>query len=233
MSPFFSGVRDCFGVPALGLTAAVLGYGVQAQASGIGLELTIVSVFAIWAMPVMMTYADTVARDGGPWLMLMAVMIVNLRTLPMVVAALPLIRVGRGFQWSQLVMAQLVSPTSWVQISVIGDQLAPTDRRPYFVGFSLTLLTGGVIGGWLGYTQAAAMPLYVLAALLFLTPAFVLLTMATARRFSGHMALVIGGIFVPVLMEWSADWGMLIGGVGAGTAGFLIGRRTSSAGQRG
>lgn len=227
MSSFYTGVRDCFGVPALGLLAALLGYGVQAQASGIGLDITMVSVFAIWAMPVMMTYADTVARDGGPWLMLMAVMIVNLRTLPMVVAALPLIRTGRGFQWSQLIMAQLVSPTSWVQISVIGDQLPPADRRPYFVGFSLTLLAGGAVGAWLGYTQAAAMPLYVLAALLFLTPAFVLLTMATARRFSGHLALVIGGICVPVLMQWSADWGMLIGGVGAGTAGFLIGRRVT------
>jgi len=224
---FFLGVRDCFGVPALGLTAAVVGYGVQAQASGIGLELTMVSVFAIWAMPTMMTYADIVARDGGPWLMLVAVMIVNLRTLPMVVASLPLIRVGRGFQWSQLIMAQLVSPTSWVQISVIGDQLEPIDRRSYFVGFSLTLLSGGVVGAWLGYTQASEMPLYILAALLFLTPTFVLLTMATARRFSGHLALVVGGISVPVLMQWSADWGMLVGGAGAGTAGFLIGRRVN------
>ena len=61
-------------------------------------------------------------------------------------------------------------------------------------------------------------------------PLFAALMMSTARRRSGQWAVVFGAAAVPLAMEWSSDWGMLLGGVGAGTLGFIIGRRFPGAG---
>jgi len=147
-------------------------------------------------MPPLMAFVEIFAAGGGPWLIFATIAIINLRTLPMIVSTIPLIRTGHGFRWSQLVWAQLVSPTSWVQINVVGPAMPVDKRTLYFAGFGL----------------------------LFLTPMFVLLAMATAPKFSSQASLVLGCLALPALMAWDPQIGMVVGGVGAGTIGFFMGR---------
>jgi len=86
---FISGVRDCAGLPAVALASALVGYGAMARESGLDFAVTVLSVLTIWALPPLLTFTEVYANGGGPLVMLTAILIVNMRTLPLVVAALP------------------------------------------------------------------------------------------------------------------------------------------------
>lgn len=221
---FLRGARDCFGVPALALTAALTGYGVLARENGLDLAVTLASVVTLWGLPAMMTFTEIVSVSGGPVLMAVTILLINIRTLTMVVAALPLIRNGRDLHWSHFIYAQFISPTNWAQIEAKQDDLGAAQRPPYFLGFSLVLWAGAILGTVLGYQYGAAMPVFLGLTFLFMTPFFVFLMMSTARRRSGQFSVALGVVLVSLAMAWDADWGMLVGGLGAGTIGFWLGR---------
>ncbi len=221
---FLYGLRDGAGLPGLALGSAVAGYGAIARESGLDLLVTLASVVALWALPALLTFAEVWANGGGPVVMAAAVLIANIRALPMIVAALPLVRREPGLKGNHFLLAQMVSPSNWAQAAIKHSALVPAERTPYFVGFSLSLWCAGVIGSSLGHLFAADLPPALELTVLFLTPLFVLLMMSTARRRSGQVAVVIGAILVPATMELSVEWGMLVGGIVAGTAGFFIGR---------
>ncbi|RMF05013.1 MAG: hypothetical protein D6773_05615, partial [Alphaproteobacteria bacterium] len=63
---FLLGLRDGFGMPALGIVAALTGYGVMAREAGLDLLLTLLSVLTIWAMPVLMGFAELIANGSAP-----------------------------------------------------------------------------------------------------------------------------------------------------------------------
>jgi len=222
---FIAGVKDCAGLPALALASALIGYGAIARESGLDLATTVLSVLTIWALPPLITFTEVYANGGGPLVMLTAILIVNMRTLPLVVAALALIRHEKNLRAKHFLYGQLISPSSWAQLQIKGVELAPEDREPYFVGFGLLLLVGGVIGAVFGFIYVGDMPQPIAQSLLLLTPLFVCMIMTVANNRGDDWAVFLGIITVPIAMEWSHSWGLLIGGVGAGTAGFVIGRQ--------
>lgn len=228
-SAFLLGLRDSIGLPAVGLVAALTGYGVQAREAGIDQILALVAVATVWAMPALMAFVELFAAGSSPWLVFVTLLVINVRNLPMAISAVPMIRARPGFRWHQLVIAQLLSPTSWVQITVVGRRLQPANRMPYYMGFSLMLLLCGLLGAWIGFAWTEGLNPAVGLSLLLLTPLFVLLTMATAPKKSSKLALLIGSAFVPVLMLWDAELGLIFGGLAAGSAGFVLGRTGKNA----
>lgn len=222
--PFLLGLRDSIGLPAIGIFAALTGYGVMARNAGFDLFLTLTSVVAVWAMPVLMGFVEMAASGASASLLLVTLFAIAFRNLPMSVSAIPLIREKPGFRWNQVLMAQLLSPTSWVQITVVGRRLEPRERMPYYTGFSLLLLASGILGAWVGYAVTRGMPPVVGLSLLLLTPLFVIMIMATSPKLSSRLALVCGCAGVPLCMHWDKEWGLVLGGLIFGTAGFLIAR---------
>lgn len=221
---FLYGLKDSIGLPALGITGALIGYGVMAREAGLDLFLTLVSVATIWAMPVLMGFAELVSSSAGPLLAFITLLAIGFRNLPMSVSAIPMIRDKPGFHWSHIVMAQLLSPTSWVQITVVGRRIEPANRMPYYVAFSLVLLTSSLVGVWIGHSHTQGLNPAISLTLLFLTPLFVTLTMATSPKLTSRLAMVAGGAGVPLLMRWDSEWGLVIGGFVFGTLGYLTGR---------
>lgn len=194
----------------------------MAREAGLDFGLTLLSVVSVWAMPALMALVELLAAGGSPWLLFATLFVINFRNLPMSASAIPMIRDRPGFRWHHLLMAQLLSPTSWVQITVIGRTLSPRDRMPYYTGFSLTLLASGLFGAWLGFSWTQALPPAIGLSMLLLTPLFVLLIMSTSPKRSSKLALVAGCVLVPPLMHWDAELGLILGGVGAGTLGYLL-----------
>lgn len=223
-SAFLLGLRDSLGLPAVGLVAALTGYGVQAREAGLDQILALVAVATIWAMPALMAFVELFAAGGSPWLVLITLLVINIRNFPMAVSAVPMIRARPGFRWHQILMAQLLSPTSWVQITVVGRRLQPANRMPYYVGFSVMLLICGLLGAWIGFAWTEGLNPAVGLSLLLLTPLFVILTMATSPKKSSKLALLIGAAIVPILMLWDAELGLVFGGLAAGSVGFVLGR---------
>lgn len=230
---FLLGLKDSFGLPAIGLVAALTGYGVMARDAGLDLTLTLVSVATVWAMPPLMAFVELLASGSSLWLFFVTLLVISFRNLPMAVSAIPMIREKPGFKWHQILMAQLLSPTSWVQITVVGRTLIPADRMPYYVGYSFMLLFCGMVGAWIGFSWTEGLPPALGLALLLLTPLFVILTMATSPKTSSRIALVLGGVLVPVLMSWDTELGLILGGLAGGTAGFLVTRQFKGSKEQG
>lgn len=222
--PFLLGLKDSIGMPAAGIVAALTGYGVMAREAGFDVALTLASVATIWAMPMLMAFAELASAGSGPLLVLVTLLAIGFRNLPMSISAIPMIRKKPGFHWSHIVMAQLLSPTSWVQITVVGRRLKVRDRMPYYVAFSLVLLSCSVLGAWIGHSVTEGLHPAIGLSLLLLTPLFVIMTMATAPKLSSRLALVLGGAGVPVCMQWDSELGLVLGGLAFGTAGFLASR---------
>lgn len=231
-NPVTAGIRLALGVPALGLFAALLGYGVMCKAAGLDFSLMWAAVALVWSMPALMTYTELATAGAGLSAMFGAVLFSNLRNIPMVVTALPLVRAERGIGWRDFAFAQLLSPTVWVHV-LLGAQAIPVAlRRPFYTGFAGTIFVSAMAGAIAGYLGVGELPKFVATALLLLTPLYVLLIMISVRRLSGYLALAFGGIAVPLLMQWSVEWGLLVGGVGAGTLGFLLARAMTKRGGK-
>ena len=228
---FILGLKDCLGIPVVGITSALVGYGVMAREAGLDTTLTLISVLTIWAMPVLMGFVELVAAGSSPLLALIALLAIGFRNLPMAVSAMPMIREKPGFRWSQILFAQLLSPTSWVQIIIVGRQLEPASRMPYYMAFSLALLAFGMLGAWIGFALTKSLPTAIGLSLLLLTPMFVSLTMATSPKLSSKLALVLGAIGVPLFMLWDNELGLILGGFVFGTAGFLLARAVERKGH--
>ncbi|MBT6096071.1 MAG: AzlC family ABC transporter permease [Rhodospirillaceae bacterium] len=221
--PFRAGIKAALGAPALGLFVALMGYG--ALNKGIGIDFAVMwsAVFLIWSMPALMTFSELALSGAGLWAMFIAVIFSNLRNIPMVVTALPLVRAERGLKWKDLLFAQLLSPTVWVHILVRAQNLPLNARRAFFTAFALTVFVSALAGATVGYFGIGAIPAALGIALLILTPLYLLLIMVSVRKLSSYLALGIGAVAVPWLMQWSVEWGLALGGIGAGTLGFLLG----------
>jgi hypothetical protein len=100
------------------------------------------------------------------------------------------------------------------------------------MAFAGTIFISAMAGAIAGYLGVGELPKYVATALLLLTPLYVLLIMISVRRLSGYLALAFGGVAVPLLMQWSVEWGLLVGGLGAGTLGFLLARVMAKRGAK-
>lgn len=215
-------MRDALGAPALGLFAALLGFGAMARDMGLDLSIAWAAVALVWSMPALMTYAELAVAGGGLGVMFSAVLFSNLRNIPMIVTALPLVRHERKLSWRDMLFAQILSPTVWVHVLTRAQEIPLKVRRSYFTGFALTLYISALAGTLAGYFGFDGIPRTLAVALLLLTPIYLLLIMVSVRRLSGYLALGIGALAVPALMTWSVEWGLLIGGIGAGTLGFAL-----------
>lgn len=229
--PALAGIKAAAGAPAVGLFVGLMGFGALARGVGLDFSVMLGAVALIWSMPALLTFSELAVSGAGMWAMFVAVVFANMRNVPMVVTALPLIREKRGVSGGDWIFAQLLAPTVWVHILVNAKNLPVTARRPFYVAFSVAVFVSAVIGGFVGYFGVAAVPAALGVSLLMLTPLYLLLIMVSVRKLSGYLALGLGAVAVPWLMQWSVEWGLALGGIGAGTAGFLIGRIFDRRGQ--
>ena len=222
--PAWAGFKAACGLPAMGLFCALAGFGALTEAGGLPLWMMIASVILIWSMPALMTFNEVMVTAGGLSAMFVAVSFANVRTIPMVVTALPMVRTLPGIRWiADLSLAQLMSPTTWIHILMTGADVPADQRRTYFIVFSITVLAAALAGALVGYYGVNQLPAPIRPALLLLTPLYLTLIMLSVRKRTGYLSLALGAVFVPILMHWSVEWGLAVGGLLTGTAGFFLG----------
>ena len=92
----------------------------------------------------------------------------------------------------------------------------------FFTAFSLTIFISALTGAIAGYFGTSDLPPEIINSLLLLTTLYLLLFMFSVRKLSGYLALGLGAVLVPWLMQWSVEWGFASGGINAGALGFFI-----------
>lgn len=99
-------------------------------------------------------------------------------------------------------------------------------RLAYYFGIGVSVSTGTVVGSAIGYLMTGALPAWLIAALLFMTPLYFLLSLVeTSRVLQDRISLVLAAFAGPLIFLWLPSLDLLLTGLGAGTLGWAIGRR--------
>jgi predicted branched-subunit amino acid permease len=198
------------------------GFGSIAGDTGEPLWRSLVLMAGLWSMPGQVAFVELSAEGVTGWTLVLAVTIANLRMLPLTLASIPPLREKTGFALRQFWLAQINSVTSFVQLTDAASRI--TDRRNlgrYFEAFCLGTLVLGALGTAIGHTVAIRLPEQGVRTLIFVTPLYLLLLTGRTRNAMMLTAAILGCFCVPVAHLWSPDWGVVFGGVVAGTIAFV------------
>ncbi len=222
---FRQGMKHCFQAPGIGLFAAMSGFGALAKDSGVSLLIALGMTGGMWSTPGQVAFVELFAAGVGGVALIASVTIANVRMFPLTIATMPLLRKRPGVENVHFWMAHVNSVTSFVQVVEMCRHVSEKNlRTAYFFGFTTACMSMGLLGTAFGYTMAARMPGLIARTLMLITPLFMLLLAAQSSRRAVLLSVVLGCALVPAGYLVSTNWGLLTGGVLAGTLAFAIGR---------
>jgi len=216
-----AGMRDSAGVPMLVLGASYIGFGSLVHGAGLDVWLGLFSTFTGWALPGQIVLVELYSLGGSLLVVAAAVAMTNARLLPMTVALMPWLRHRGTPAWRYYLFSHYVAVTAWAAAMRVCPNLPPEQRLPYFAGFGTTLWAMCLATTAIGFYLTGLLPGFVTLGLVFLNPIyFMLVFVADARHRGRILALATGAVMGPPLHLVSADWGLLITGVLAGSVAF-------------
>ncbi len=218
---FWQGARESVGAPIAVISASYLGLGAYSSTTDVSVWALVVSTFTIWALPGQLVMIDMWSVAAPMVAVLLAVMLTNVRFLPMAITMVPLLRDPSHPRWHYYVTAHFIAMTSWVVCMPRLPQIAAAERMSYFIGFSLTCIVAGAICGTLGYYIAGSIPQAVQLGLIYLTPVnFFVLLVGDVRERMGGLALAFGAAAGPLFHLLTPQWGVVLAGLVGGTLAF-------------
>jgi predicted branched-subunit amino acid permease len=216
-----AGMRDSVGVPMLVLGSSYLGFGSLVHGAGLDVWLGLFSTLTGWALPGQIVVIELYSLGGALFVVAAAVAMTNARLLPMTVALMPYLRAPGTPRWRYYAVSHFIAVTAWAAAMRVCPALPANQRLPYFAGFGMTLWTMCLVTTAVGFYLAGGLPGVVTLGLVFLNPIyFMLVFVADAKHRGRILALAIGALLGPPLHLLSADWGLLITGVLAGSLAF-------------
>ena len=223
LRPFLSGMRDCIGVPALGLGLTMIGFGAMCQDAGLDLLPAVGITGLVWGIAGQVALIEIHSGGGGLFAVFVAVALANLRMLPMAVTGLAAVLGDRRVPYlGRLALMQAMAITCWVQMMTRTDHVPPPQRMTYYIGFALTLFTAGLIGTATGHELGRIVPQSVLTVTIFMTPLYLLLLISGARQWINRLSVVFGIAIGVGLFPALGDWAVIAAGLVGGTAAFLL-----------
>ena len=119
---------------------------------------------------------------------------------------------------------QFLAITSWAHLAVAKGTYPHHLLMPYFQGFSLTLFAFGMFGTVFGYFLPDMVPPDLLQIIIFITPIYIFLLIATARQKANRLAVLFGGLLCPLLYPMAGEWSILLAGMIGGTLAIAYAR---------
>lgn len=224
-APILLGLRNAAGLPSAMVFGGMLGFGALAHDSGFGIGPAVLSSVLIWGLPGQIAMAELHAVGTDALVIALAVSLANVRFLPLVVSLLPTLRGAAPGLALRLLIAQLLSATSWAYTMRAGAPTEPRARLAYYLAFALFALAVGAAGTALGHLATGAMPRPVALGLVFLNVNFLMLVLLDARARRYLLAVGFGAALVVPLSLLAPDIGLLITGLLGGSLAFWLDRR--------
>lgn len=219
------GARRAFGIPAVVLGASYLGFGALVQQNGLGVGHGLFSTATGWALPGQVALIELYAVGAPLVVIVLAVALTNARLLPMAVTLIPLVRAKGVPTWQYYAVANLIAVTGWAAAMRDCPAMPEEERLPYFTGFALVIWSVSLMATAVGVLLAGRVPDVVTLGLVFINPIYFMLVVAgDVRGRARTLAAVFGAVTGPLLYLVTPDWSLLLCGVIAGSAAFLIGR---------
>ena len=204
----------------------MVGFGTLASEASLSMLHALMIMAGLWSMPGLIAYVDLYNTGISILALVIATGIANVRVLPVTIATIPVIRTSQKVKSGHFFYAQINSVNAYLALLIVKQEIE--DRRlltQYFVAYCIGTLFLGAAGLILGMTLAGSVSPEILRILIFVTPLYILLLATSSRRASILLSIAAGGLVVPYAQTLSADWGVVIGGVIAGTIAYFMARR--------
>jgi predicted branched-subunit amino acid permease len=221
--PAWRGARDALSLPAWVVGCSLVGIGSLARDAGFPAGAAVISTLFIWASPAQAIFFVSLAAGTSPPAVALAICLSSIRFLPMTLAILPLVQRPGQRVIAQIGVAHLVAITTWVEGLRRLPSMAPGDRLPYFLGFSLSCIGVSAAATYLGYFLVGALPVALTAGLIFLPPAFFSVSLVAGARSLGDWAgIMLGFTLTPTFNALlGKDFDLLAAGLAGGTLAYL------------
>ena len=220
---FWGGAQEGLGIPAFVLFISYVGFGVLIREMELPMWFGLLSTLSAWALPGQIALVELSTVGGSLLVIFIAVFLTNARLLPMVAVFIPYVRSQGTASWKYYGASFWIAVTAWLLCMKRCPDLPENQRLSFFVGFSSLVWSGSIVGTAVGYMVPDLVPKSVTLGLVFINPIYFLVMFAgnLANRAWAY-ALGIGGVMGPALHLVSPDWGLLVTGLVAGTAGHFI-----------
>ena len=222
----WQGFKECMLGPGWGVFASMMGFGTLASEAGIPMLDAFILMVGLWSMPGLIAYVDLYNTNISILALVIATGIANVRLLPLTIATIPVIRTSQKVKSRHFFYAQINSVSGYLALLNVKPKIEGRRlQTQYFVSFCMGTFLLGSAGLVVGITLADSVSSEILLILIFMTPLYILLLASSARKPSILLAIATGGLVVPYAQTLSADWGVVVGGVVAGTIAYVIARR--------
>lgn len=226
-------VREALGLPGLVLLASYIGFGSLVSETGFGLLNGLVSTATSWALPGQVALVEMSAVGTSVLTITLAVALTNARLMPMCVTLVPLFHRPGMPQWRVYVLANVIAVTSWANAMRRMPSMPREVRAAWLAGYGGTLWAVTLLGTALGFFAAGLLPQPVTLGLVFLNPLYFLLLFAQDIGSRAKLlSLLFGAVSGPLLHLMMPGYGLLLTGILAGTAAFLIDLRLAQVAAR-
>src|SRR5262245_27042198 len=207
------------------LFGTFLGYGALCHDLGFSLTWGIASSVLIWAGPAQVIVVTALGSGLPAGEAAIAVALSGIRLLPMVAALLPLIKTPATRFWHLVLPAHLTAVSMWVESLRMAPGL-PRERRLTFCnGLGLGLMAPALAATVFGFVLAQRLPPLFAAAVLFLTPISLLVSVArNSRELVDKLAFGLGLALTPIFALAKFDLALLVGSLLAGTLAYAAQR---------
>ena len=224
------GIQVAIGVQGMIILTTCIGYGALARETGLSSWMAIASTGIIWALPSQLVFAELYLVSASGAAILLAVMITNMRFLPMVVSLLPIIRGRAPQRWRLFLAAQFVAVTPWAVAMRDCPKMNEEERLPYLLGMGGTLWILGTVLTGVGYLLAVNLPTYINLGLVFLMAIYWMLLFIDIRQREIVIAVICGAILGPLVYLQFPQWSLMITGFVGGTLAFFVDARLRNKG---
>ena len=217
---------DALRAPAYALGATMAGFATIAREAGFDVWMAVSTSALVWGMPGQVAFASLYSAGASLFVIFIAVTLANMRMLLMVVSAADMmhLKMHKWPLWRRVILMQFLAITSWAHLAVAETNYPRHLLLPYFQGFSLTLFACGMLGTVFGYFLPDLVPPDLLQIIIFITPIYIFLLIATSRQKANRLAVAFGGILCPVFYPMVGEWSILLAGVIGGTLAICYGR---------
>jgi predicted branched-subunit amino acid permease len=221
---FWSGIRDALGAPVLVLFAGMVGFGAMGRTHGFDAWMTGLTSLLMFALPGQVLMLEMFISGSSLLAIGFAVTLTSTRFVTMVVTLFPQFH-RRDRNLLLYVWVHMLAMTAWAVSMREFPRMSPQHRLNYFIGLALPCWVMSPLGTVLGYFVAGWVPMAVTLGLVFINPLFFLLTFTDVKPWANRIAIGLGCLLGPVFFVWDADSSLLVTGLVAGSAAYLIDRR--------
>jgi predicted branched-subunit amino acid permease len=221
---FWSGIRDAMGAPVLVLFAGMVGFGAMGRTHGFDAWMTGLTSLLMFALPGQVVMLEMFISGSSLLAIGFAVTLTSTRFVTMVVTLFPQFH-RRDRNPLLYLWVHMLAMTAWAVSMREFPRMAPQHRLNYFIGLALPCWVMSPLGTVLGYFVAGWVPTAVTLGLVFINPLFFLLTFTDVKPWANRIAIGLGCLLGPVFFVWDADSSLLVTGLVAGTAAYVIDRR--------